>query len=57
MRMTDAIAPFPYARVPECMVISTSRLLVMRDVAGGPIASAPEETRARRSRGSCSVGL
>ncbi len=44
-RMTDVIAPFSRLRVPEVHGdYSTSRLLVMRDVAGGPIASAPEGT-------------
>ncbi len=44
-RMTEVIAPFPRLRVPEVHGdFSTSRLLVMRDVAGGPIASAPEGT-------------
>ena len=39
------IAPFPRLRVPEVHGdFSTSRLLVMHDVAGGPIASAPEGT-------------
>ena len=42
-RMTDVIAPFSRLRVPEVHGdYSTSRLLVMRDVAGGPIADAPE---------------
>ena len=42
-RMTDVIAPFSRLRVPEMHGdYSTSRLLVMRDVAGGPIADAPE---------------
>ena len=37
------IAPFSRLRVPEVYGdFSTSRLLVMRDVAGGPIANAPE---------------
>jgi ubiquinone biosynthesis protein len=42
-RMTEVIAPFSRLRVPEVHGgYSTSRLLVMRDVAGGPIADAPE---------------
>ena len=42
-RMTDVIASFSRLRVPQVYGdYSTSRLLVMRDVAGGPIASAPE---------------
>ena len=44
-RMTDVIASFSRLRVPEVHAdFSTSRLLVMRDVAGGPISSAPEGT-------------
>ncbi len=44
-RMTDVIATFSRLRVPEVHGdYSTSRLLVMRDVAGGPIAGAPEGT-------------
>ena len=44
-RMTEVIAPFSRLRVPEVHGdFSTSRLLVMRDVAGGPIANAPEGT-------------
>ena len=44
-RMTEVIAPFSRLRVPEVYgVYSTSRLLVMRDVAGGPIGNAPEGT-------------
>lgn len=42
-RMTDVLATFSRLRVPEVHGdFSTSRLLVMRDVAGGPITSAPE---------------
>ncbi len=42
-RMTDVIASFSRLRVPEVHGdYSTSRLLVMRDVAGGPISTAPE---------------
>jgi predicted unusual protein kinase regulating ubiquinone biosynthesis (AarF/ABC1/UbiB family)/nucleotide-binding universal stress UspA family protein len=42
-RMTDVIASFGRLRVPEVHGdYSTSRLLVMRDVAGGPISTAPE---------------
>jgi predicted unusual protein kinase regulating ubiquinone biosynthesis (AarF/ABC1/UbiB family) len=41
-RMADVIAPFSRLRVPEVHGdYSTSRLLVMRDVQGGPIADAP----------------
>ena len=41
-RMADVIAPFPRLRVPEVYGdYSTSRLLVMHDVQGGPIADAP----------------
>jgi ubiquinone biosynthesis protein len=44
-RMTDVIASFSRLRVPEVHGdYSTSRLLVMRDVAGGPISIAPEGT-------------
>jgi predicted unusual protein kinase regulating ubiquinone biosynthesis (AarF/ABC1/UbiB family)/nucleotide-binding universal stress UspA family protein len=44
-RMTDVIASFSRLRVPEVHGdYSTSRLLVMRDVAGGPISMAPEGT-------------
>ena len=44
-RMVDVIASFSRLRVPEVHGdFSTSRLLVMRDVAGGPIADAPEGT-------------
>lgn len=44
-RMTDVISSFSRLRVPEVYGdYSTSRLLVMRDVAGGPIATAPEGT-------------
>jgi len=44
-RMTEVIATFSRLRVPEVYgVYSTSRLLVMRDVAGGPIGNAPEGT-------------
>ena len=44
-RMTEVIAPFSRLRVPDVYAVySTSRLLVMRDVAGGPIANAPEGT-------------
>jgi ubiquinone biosynthesis protein len=44
-RMTEVIAPFSRLRVPEVHTgYSTSRLLVMRDVAGGPITNAPEGT-------------
>ncbi len=41
-RMTDVIASFPRLAVPEVHGdYSTSRLLVMRDVQGGPIGDAP----------------
>jgi predicted unusual protein kinase regulating ubiquinone biosynthesis (AarF/ABC1/UbiB family)/nucleotide-binding universal stress UspA family protein len=44
-RMTDVVASFSRLRVPEVHGdYSTSRLLVMRDVAGGPISTAPEGT-------------
>ncbi|MGH2596709.1 MAG: AarF/UbiB family protein [Actinomycetota bacterium] len=44
-RMTEVIASFSRLRVPEVHGdYSTSRLLVMRDVAGGPISTAPEGT-------------
>ncbi|MGZ5214254.1 MAG: AarF/UbiB family protein [Actinomycetota bacterium] len=44
-RMTEVIASFSRLRVPEVHGdYSTSRLLVMRDVAGGPISMAPEGT-------------
>jgi ubiquinone biosynthesis protein len=44
-RMADVIEPFSRLRVPVVHGdFSTSRLLVMRDVAGGPIANAPEGT-------------
>jgi ubiquinone biosynthesis protein len=42
-RLADVIEPFSRLRVPEVHGdFSTSRLLVMRDVAGGPIAGAPQ---------------
>jgi predicted unusual protein kinase regulating ubiquinone biosynthesis (AarF/ABC1/UbiB family)/nucleotide-binding universal stress UspA family protein len=42
-RMRGVIARYPRLAVPALHAeLSTSRLLVMRDVAGGPIASAPE---------------
>ncbi len=42
-RMDAVIEPFSRLRVPEVHGdYSTSRLLVMRDVAGGPISAAPE---------------
>ncbi len=44
-RMSDVIESFSRLRVPEVHGdFSTSRLLVMRDVAGGPISIAPEGT-------------
>ena len=44
-RLAVVIEPFSRLRVPEVHGdYSTSRLLVMRDVAGGPIANAPEGT-------------
>ena len=49
-RMTDVIASFSRLRVPEVHGdYSTSRLLVMRDVAGGPISIAPEGTPRKES--------
>ncbi len=42
-RMADAISPFPRLAVPDVYGdYSTSRLLVMEDVQGGPITDAPE---------------
>ncbi len=42
-RLAAVIEPFSRLRVPEVHGdYSTSRLLVMRDVAGGPLSSAPE---------------
>jgi predicted unusual protein kinase regulating ubiquinone biosynthesis (AarF/ABC1/UbiB family)/nucleotide-binding universal stress UspA family protein len=42
-RMRGVIAPYPRLAVPVLVPdLSTSRLLVMHDVGGGPIASAPE---------------
>jgi predicted unusual protein kinase regulating ubiquinone biosynthesis (AarF/ABC1/UbiB family)/nucleotide-binding universal stress UspA family protein len=44
-RMTDVIASFSRLRVPQVHGdYSTTRLLVMRDVAGAPISMAPEGT-------------
>ena len=44
-RLAVVIEPFSRLRVPDVHGdFSTSRLLVMRDVAGGPIANAPEGT-------------
>ena len=42
-RMRDVIARYPRLAVPALFAdLSTSRLLVMHDVGGGPISSAPE---------------
>jgi predicted unusual protein kinase regulating ubiquinone biosynthesis (AarF/ABC1/UbiB family)/nucleotide-binding universal stress UspA family protein len=42
-RLREVIARYPRLAVPELHAdLSTSRLLVMRDVAGGPISIAPE---------------
>lgn len=42
-RMRQVLSPYPRLAVPSVYGdLSTSRLLVMHDVAGGPIASAPE---------------
>jgi len=42
-RLRDVIAPFSRLAVPDLYAeYSTSRLLVMRDVQGGPISAAPE---------------
>jgi ubiquinone biosynthesis protein len=42
-RLRDVIAPFSRLAVPELNAeYSTSRLLVMRDVQGGPLSTAPE---------------
>ena len=42
-RMREIVAPYSRLRVPEVIGdLSTSRLLVMQDVQGGPISLAPE---------------
>ena len=44
-RMREVLAPYPRLAVPIVYGdVSTSRLLVMHDVGGGPIATAPEGT-------------
>jgi ubiquinone biosynthesis protein len=43
-RIGEVLEPFPRLAVPAVHAdVSTSRLLVMHDVAGGPIATAPED--------------
>jgi len=51
-RMRVVLEPFPRLAVPDLHVdLSTSRLLVMRDVQGGPIGIAPEgEARTQAAR-------
>jgi ubiquinone biosynthesis protein len=50
-RMRTVIEPFPRLAVPSLHAdYSTSRLLVMRDVAGGPISIAEGEARAEAAR-------
>jgi ubiquinone biosynthesis protein len=42
-RLRDVIQPFPRLAVPDLFAeYSTSRLLVMKDVQGGPLSTAPE---------------
>ena len=54
-RMGSVIEDFTRLRVPVVHAdYSTSRLLVMQDIGGGPAASAPEGRARRRPLGSCS---
>jgi ubiquinone biosynthesis protein len=50
-RLRRALAGFPRLAVPEVhSAYSTSRLLVMQDVAGGPLSSVPERLRTETAR-------
>ena len=54
-RIREVIAPFPRLAVPVVhRDLSTSRLLVMHDVQGGPARSRPRAPRGTRRRVSCS---